>query len=110
MQRTPDHALQVFCGMLSRVAQFADIMLDAKQQIDKVTTILQPHHVEHVQGCLVNPSVCLYIFKRWCTKGSRNSCSRRDTNMLYIGKSERMRAATMFGVVHIVEYRLAASQ
>ena len=28
--------VQVFCGMLSRIAQFADVMLDAKQQIDKV--------------------------------------------------------------------------
>ena len=30
--------MQVFCGMLARIAQFADIMLDAKQQIDKVMT------------------------------------------------------------------------
>ena len=29
-------SVQVFCGMLSRIAQFADIMLDAKQQIEKV--------------------------------------------------------------------------
>ena len=50
-------ALQVFCGMLSRIAQFADIMLDAKQQIDKVTYLVQSHHVEHAQGCQVNPSI-----------------------------------------------------
>ena len=30
--------MQVFCGMLARIAQFADIMVDAKQQIDKVMT------------------------------------------------------------------------
>lgn len=32
--------MQVFCGMLARIAQFADIMVDAKQQIDKVVTQL----------------------------------------------------------------------
>lgn len=29
--------MQVFCGMLSRIAQFADVMLDAKQHIKKVS-------------------------------------------------------------------------
>ena len=54
-------SLQVFCGMLSRIAQFADIMLDAKHQIDKVTYIVQPHRVEHVQGCPVNASTLQYV-------------------------------------------------
>ena len=47
--------------MLSRIAQFADIMLDAKPQIDKVTYIVQSHHVEHEQGCpVILPCVCVF--------------------------------------------------
>jgi hypothetical protein len=33
--------MQVFCGMLARIAQFSDIMLDAKQQIQEVRTQLR---------------------------------------------------------------------
>lgn len=28
--------MQVFCGMLARIEQFADVMADSKQQIGKV--------------------------------------------------------------------------
>ena len=34
---------QVFCGMLSRIAQFADILRDSKQQVAKVRQGHTPH-------------------------------------------------------------------
>lgn len=33
--------LQVFCGMLARIEQFADVIADSKQQISKVGIVWQ---------------------------------------------------------------------
>ena len=48
---------QVFCGMLARIAQFADILRDSRQQINKVLRILP-------SPCMRVPSPCMRVGKK----------------------------------------------
>ena len=42
---------EVFCGMLARLAQLADVLVDARTMIDKVRCLLAAHRAAAAPRC-----------------------------------------------------------
>ena len=67
-------SLQVFCGMLARVSQFADVMRDSREQLRQVPFLLTKSHLQclFALGFELNNESCTSW--RCCSLGHTSDC------------------------------------